>query len=733
MGSTNNYFWRSAWAMQMGMQALVAAGLVSSFFPIPLGSFLKNILPFFADMVRPEREITLYGFYAVATVFFFSMALWLEGRHVVFKSRVLWGFLCLTLQLTGVFHILLHNDPPWARVLLYGGMGLFVVTQFFAGHAAVIATTYVQNSFFRHVLEAGCLFLTVLMLYVPDQEACTARIYMGDQFHHFDQCVVGPAWAALAGDHLNVDVISQYGLGMPIILGRVAALLGGGYTAFFTVFMGAAIIYFLLFYFFLRIWLQSLLLALAGTWIAINIQMFHPGSFPFALTYPSATVIRFFWDIVFFLCLLFYSRNNQRLWIIMAGCVAGVAVFYMSSTGLCLVLSFYAFLAAQVILPQQRRIFGTSAAIWMRLAAYAVIVPLTAFVLLAIAQGAQVLMPQLWQNIAEFNNYFLSGFGTIPIYENLVNKNFWAFWMGLIIPLTYLWTVIFLGNALLAGQAGGMQLLAVVLSIYGFGLYHYYIARSAPTSFYTVAVPFVAILCFWMHVLSTRCSPKAHARGLRVVAAGAFCALWINPQFAGYPNVFNSFRHYASQGLNVLSLPDGKAYFNHGVISTARIPAANSLGEMDERLPTETDFKNTEDLKNFFRQEFDFTADAKLIDSLTAPNDKVALISSFDVRILMQARRRPFFYHYPVFLSRPMRMHAFAVPAIYTVDQIKRTIAQMESERPEYIFIERIYSKENTVFADSTNALQWLLLYVHTHYDPVAQGRFLVALQRRKT
>ncbi|MBI4309007.1 MAG: hypothetical protein HY591_01605, partial [Candidatus Omnitrophica bacterium] len=485
-------------------------------------------------------------------------------------------------------------------------------------------------------------------------------------------------------------------------------------------------------YWLLRSWLKSVPLACLGVWAAVKIQMFHPGAFPFALTYPSTTAVRFFWDIVFFILIWLYLGKQEQKWLAAAAVCAGLAVFYMSSTGLCLAFAFYVFLAAQVILPQRRRAFIQSKADILRLAGYAVLVPLTAIALLAFAQGRQVLAPQFWHNIAEFNNYFLSGFGTIPIYESLVNKNFWAFWMGIMIPLVYVWTVIFLGALLWTGRAGGAQLLAVLLSVYGLGLYHYYIARSAPTSFYTVAVPFAAVACFWVHAALAQTAPRARAGVFGAMACGALVFLWVNPQFAAYPNVFNSLRHYDSKGLGVMPLPDGKPYFNHGVIHTARIPLPNSLGQMDEALLTEADFKSMDELKDFFRWEFDFTADARLIDSLTAPGDKVALISSFDVRILMQAKRRPFFYHYPVFLSRPMRMRAFAVPAIYTVDQLKRTIGQMEQEKPEYVFMERIYSKDNTVFADHTNALQWLLLYVHTHYGIVAQGQYLMALKRTR-
>ena len=39
--------------------------------------------------------------------------------------------------------------------------------------------------------------------------------------------------------------------------------------------------------------------------------------------------------------------------------------------------------------------------------------------------------------------------------------------------------------------------MAAILSLYGLATYHYYIGRSAPTSYYVVCIPYVFILGFW--------------------------------------------------------------------------------------------------------------------------------------------------------------------------------------------------------------------------------------------
>ena len=76
-------------------------------------------------------------------------------------------------------------------------------------------------------------------------------------------------------------------------------------------------------------------------------------------------------------------------------------------------------------------------------------------------------------------------------------------------------------------------------------------------------------------------------------------------------------------------------------------------------------------------------------------------------------------------------MYSMAVPEIYTLDQFRRTITQLEADRPKYIFIEKIYGPQNIMYANNTHALQLLLLYIYEHYTPGPQGKFLMALQRR--
>ena len=169
------------------------------------------------------------------------------------------------------------------------------------------------------------------------------------------------------------------------------------------------------------------------------------------------------------------------------------------------------------------------------------------------------------------------------------------------------------------------------------------------------------------------------------------------------------------------------SYFNHLFIQypdAYKFPL-NSLGEANEDLRVHTDFASDDELVAYYRKEFNFAEDAKLIADLTPKGSKAAVLSSFEVKMLMQADRKPFFYYYPMVISRPLRMRMFVVNSVYTTDQLKKTIDQLETAKPEYIFMEKIFLNNyvpQAYFYDSPGFMP-LLDYVQKNYVPSAQGK----------
>jgi hypothetical protein len=137
-------------------------------------------------------------------------------------------------------------------------------------------------------------------------------------------------------------------------------------------------------------------------------------------------------------------------------------------------------------------------------------------------------------------------------------------------------------------------------------------------------------------------------------------------------------------------------------------------------------------LVQYYREHSRFTRDSDLIRSLTAHSEEVPLISSFETELLMQSNRKTFFYYFPLLISRPMKMRSFEVCSIYTTDQMAKTINKFERVKPPYVFMEKIFMVNEVpqAFLFNYPSLIPLINYVRTHYAPVAQGEYLVALKR---
>ena len=304
--------------------------------------------------------------------------------------------------------------------------------------------------------------------------------------------------------------------------------------------------------------------------------------------------------------------------------------------------------------------------------------------------------------------------------------------IGFVIPIIYMAALVIVGALVFYRQINRQWLLVSLIACYGLLSYHYYVCRSADTSYDVVIMPFVLILAAGINWIMHR-----YAMHARFIACGCFMvallSLVTTHQFLNYPNWWN----FSSNPIVKQQVPlmiDGKISFmnHHQANWNPQIKLEkNSLNETDEDLRTEKDFTDDAALKEYFSKEFDFTQDAQLIAQLTTLNDRVPLISSFETRILMQANRKPLFYYFPLVDSRPMRMRMFDMTALWTVDRLKKTMDQLKNEKPTYVFMEKVLLAKSV-----PQAYQYLypdllviLNYLDQYYQPINQGKYLVALK----
>jgi len=576
-----------------------------------------------------------------------------------------------------------------------------------------------------------------LFLYVPDMETAIARVFMGEQFHAIDACLMNTGWAFHAGCKLNVDVNNRYGLGMAVMVSQLSNLFGGfTYVNVYTIVMLACIVYFIAAFGLLRWWLNSVPMAMAGTLILLKMQPFHDETASFYLTNPSTTVCRYFFDLPFLFMVFLFLRTSKRYFLLGAASISAIALFYSLDTGVYLSVAFYASLVLVYSFKDTRAKVYRGAKDNGFAALLCLIPPLGAVALLRLTQGPEVFSSQFWQNMTAYVRQLLWQ-GPIPFWGNLSAQQYWIFSLGVGAVLLYVFTMIFIGSLVYLRRSAAENFFVVIVCVYGLALSNYYINRAEQGSLYSCIVPYVFILCFWVQFLARRLSVSGVKKFYMIFLGLCLYGLWTTHLTLAYPNVFNFSHNPAVDPMVAPKLSQGRlGYFNQLFIQypDAFKLQANNLGETFEDWRTEDDFSSDDQLKQYFQREFNFSEDAALIDGLTKPGQPVALISSFEIQMLIQADRKPFFYIFPLVNSRPMRMRLFEVTHMWTTTQLNDTIQQLEDKKPDFVFMERVYMAREipASFLYDMPAVCALDNYVRQNYEPYAIGKYLVAMKLRK-
>ena len=705
-----------------------------------------QVLKEWVDLLRPEWDMALYRFFIVAACLLQGVAVCLfkgnflrDGWSLKWK-RFFWLEMCwAALLLMALFKWTVYPQRPyaaqwWFHFLLVISLASKVFYSWMYERLEKINALY-QPVKMLAIDYAPWVAVFVIMgiIFIPNPEAVVARMYIGEQFHHMDSFIMGPAWALLSGARLDMDVISQYGIGFVYVVTAFAKLWGKfSYTNIFQAMVWMTIIYYVAWFFLLRHWMRSAFWALLAVLLGMKWQMFHTTSYPVVFTYGSITPVRFFYDVFYFVFVyrFFVHKRFVDLWI--SSAIAGFGIFYFTSEGIYAGASLYAGLGLLTLVPHLRKEYPLT--IIRRMVA-ALAIPLVFLLCLFLSHGVEVFRPKLWMNMGEFIEYFLSGFGVEPIYKTLLERKFLESFMGFVIPCFYVFSFLAIGGLLLFRKISSRHWWVMILLVYALGTYHYYIVRSVGTSYYTVALPFSFILVFAVKALIERQHRLCPYMKVGIASLVIF-SLLTNHHFTSYPHVLNLYRNPMTNPRVRVSSQGDKPYFMHlfrDYSPELKLPL-NSFGEGDEQIRSEQDFNSDQELIDYYRAQMAMIAqDAGMIQQLTGADEPAALISSFEIPLLMQANRRPFLYYFPLVISRPLAMKMFTAVSIYTTDQIKRVLDKLEGDKPGYIFMEKIFLTplvpQNYYF--QYPGLMVLRGYVQAHYEPNVQGQFLVAMKRK--
>jgi hypothetical protein len=610
-------------ATSIGFAIAALSLLILKFQTKPAISTLTNeVFPEWADMLKPEHETLYYRFFVVAAI------------------------------------------------LAYLVLACFFVR----GQKLGTVTEEGQTKKFK--LWEICIFVGIIfIIFIPDANKVLARIT--DFVYHLDSAFTAPGWAIKSGLKLNIDVTSEYSVTVPAVFTGVLNNFGHfDYVGIITLLMILGCVYFCAFYIFIRQWTGQVSAAISGVIIGISVQMFHPGVFPIVWQFPSATVLRFFWDMPVLILLAAHARRGQMSYLWGASILTGVSLAWMVDTGMYLFLGLAVYAVMLFIRRKEYAEGKLSTLLPLLIAPW-----ITAFIILALLGGA-VVQSSYWHNAFEFAGLFLQGWGALPMTNSLKDHRYIAFSFGLLIPIIYVWTLLVVATSYFLKQTGRLHAIACVLCIYGLGLYHYYVVRSGPTSYAVVCLPLI-VLVVWGFSQMRRVS-SAFRFGIRAVAGSLLLYyLMSSPLVRDYPALWNP---------------------------KARIATVKNW-EYDQT----------------------FSKDAALISRLTAPKDKVPFLGSFETKILMEAKRKPFFYYFPIFQSDAMHMLQFRGTYLHTVGRMKKTLEQFETSKPAYVFVEKklFAGQIPAPYYQHFQTLTILMAYLHEHYDPLEQGEYIVALKRK--
>jgi len=686
----------TAFVIVESLQFLIILALVYSFIPLPLADFIKDLPPKLQMTIKPKREIFFYRWFLVFAVAgqiifvsYFQHRKKDIPRQALLKIALVDAGLIL-IELFAVFKIWQYDNPWWARDLLYGGIGAWLLIRIFWVECQrgmkIISEVMMENrKILKWCVDGIIPVLLIACLWAPDIQKVLGRVFVWDQFRNWDALMMLPGWAYTHGLGLNTDIISSWGILSVIVISRLAQALGGfDYAHVLTILMGMVIMYYGLLYAFLRMWLRSVLLAAAVLAVAVKIQMFHTGISPLIWIFPQDTPVRHWLDIPVLWCLWQHARGGQNKYLQWAASAIGAALAWQLSTGLCLLAAFWGYMIFLLMIAEYRSLMASSFKDVRRILFYSFLPLAVMGLILFLVQGKVVFHPVFWKNTFEPLQLFLRGVGTVSIYTCLYDRHFFAFIAGFVIPIIYAWTLIIVASSIYSKKSPREELFLIPLCVYGLGLYAHYLAHGSISHYYAVGIPVVLVLGFWLSKMMQWFPSAKRLKLLLFLATGAWGALFTNIFFVYYPNIFD------------ISRMDWKPEIS------------------------------------FYQSQFNFDKDAAMIARLTPEPQGAALISSFETQILVQAKRKPFFYYAPLVTSERMDINSFAGTSVITQERLIKTINQIAGQSPEYIFIEkRLLGPWPPEFARYFPSIVIVLRYISEHYIPQEQGMYLVAMQKK--
>ncbi len=603
-----NILYLSALVFVLSLQVLIILAFIYQFIPLKAAAITEDVPASLLKVFQPNRNYFFYHAFIAAAIIGEMLALYLYRKrleHADVAGEVRDFLLCETVwvswQLFAVFKVLQYNNPGWAEVLLYAGFAAALLAKIFwpeLKRGLAFLKDYLRREIpvsWRKFADAGIIFILLAVIAVPNGEKALLRMALADGNDHFDQWLMAPLWAYHKGLIPALQFFNPLNWGVPVLVHALVSLMGSVTCAHvIAVLCLLAIVYYAVFYYLLRSWLGTLT-AIFGVLLAVKLQMFNIGVNPLIWAFPAQSMLRHLFDVAVFFCLLFYAQGRGELFLWLAAAAVGISLSFVFDTGVYLLVALYAYVAALMSFKDTRCSLCPTPRQWRKVLGLAFLPWLVMIAALFFCIGPAVLHRAFWMESFKDVPRWLAGADSISVYSCLRDRNFFAFFASFFPPLLYAAGMAATVSMVYFRSWKSEKLFLVPLSVYGLGVYAHFLWHASINYYYMAPLPLVGCVCFWMTQYLDGFKNAQRRLVKLILALLTLIGLFTNVIFTYYPNVFNM------------------------------------AGQVWDRQMA------------YYQANFNFKNDADLIRQATSPDERVALISGFEIQVLLQADRAPLF------------------------------------------------------------------------------------------
>ena len=532
-------------AILIGLQWMIAAFLIVGLHPRPRQLDLLTDLGKY--WYRPEYDLLIYicgCFVVLLLIFIFT--------RIEQKLHFTYSLLSCVIQLILVVFFKNFILDFWKQPVNYNlKVLLTMIWAFILVFPSMLAVYFsVKNTRWKfpfssrlnmNLIDLIFPLLIILLIYIPDMKNLSGKIYLNDQFLHWNSFAIRPALGFRHGLTLGKEMFVQYGLGWPVVM----SLLNPPdltYSSMIHVGIIYAGIYYIGLYILLRLLTRDIFWSITGTCLTLLFQFFTRNfPLPFFWETPSSTILRMPFDVWFFSAVVLAINSGFTFWKIVAAIFTGLAILFEFDTGIYLAFTFGFYLVVPIINAVINKKYQTvKKEIYISLLCIFTVC-IILFGSMAFVVKVSVLDIKYWSVLIEGIKEYGGGITSLPLATLRSNSSLIVFELiiGMYLFVVGNWLIKFLNK-----KSHSEDMFAAGLGFYGLVMLLIFIGRSHILNLMYPTVPFW-ILFTWVVVKIYKLMSvhykqiQSYIPAISVITVGIL--LLTNPAYQNYSNILNSY------------------------------------------------------------------------------------------------------------------------------------------------------------------------------------------------